>query len=224
MASLAAAASVLGSGEAEAEPAGGNLTVHVLDLYSGTPASGVKVDLFMREGQQMTAVKSVVTDADGRSGPLLAGDAFAAGRYLLAFDCRIISRSPTRPCRRISSANCRWSSRSPTRTCRTTYRCNARRGRRPARCCRADGKLTSSPHCCPPIVCLWLIGGLCITLARSLQEALESASRGVVCCVRDWASGRQCCSQSSWLHSIHWAVPAHDYEPVDGCGPEGLQA
>ena len=85
VASLAAAASVLGSGETEAEPAGGNLTVHVLDLYSGTPASGVKVDLFKREGEQMTAVKSVVTDADGRSG-LLAGDAFAAGRYLLAFD------------------------------------------------------------------------------------------------------------------------------------------
>jgi 5-hydroxyisourate hydrolase len=85
-ASLAAAASVLGSGEAAAAPAGGILNVHVLDLYSGTPASGVKVDLFMREGEQMTAVKSVVTDADGRSGTLLAGDAFAAGRYLLAVD------------------------------------------------------------------------------------------------------------------------------------------
>ena len=50
------------------------------------PASGVKVDLLMREGEQMTAVKSVVTDADGRSGQLLAGEAFAAGRYLLALD------------------------------------------------------------------------------------------------------------------------------------------
>jgi 5-hydroxyisourate hydrolase-like protein (transthyretin family) len=28
----------------------------------------------------------VVTDSDGRSGPLLAGDAFTAGRYLLTFD------------------------------------------------------------------------------------------------------------------------------------------
>jgi 5-hydroxyisourate hydrolase len=84
-ASLAAAASVLGSAAAAAEPAGGILNVHVLDLYSGTPASGVRVDLFTREGEQMTAVKSVVTDADGR-GLLLAGDAFAAGRYLLAFN------------------------------------------------------------------------------------------------------------------------------------------
>lgn len=84
-ASLATAASVLGSGAASAEPAGASLNVHVLDLYSGTPAEGVRVDLFMRKGEQLTAVKSVVTDADGR-GPLLAGDAFAAGRYLLAFD------------------------------------------------------------------------------------------------------------------------------------------
>lgn len=81
-----AAISVLGSGAASSEPAGGILNVHVLDLYSGTPASGVKLDLFMREGEQMMAMKSVVTDADGRSGSLLAGDAFKAGRYLLAVD------------------------------------------------------------------------------------------------------------------------------------------
>ena len=77
---------MLGSGEAKAEAEGGNLTVHILDLYSGTPASGVKVDLFTRKGEQVTQVKSVVTDADGRSGQLLVGDAFAAGRYLLSFD------------------------------------------------------------------------------------------------------------------------------------------
>ena len=80
-----AAASMLGGGAASAEPAGAILNVHVLDLYSGTPAGGVKVDLFMRKGEQMTAVKSVVTDADGR-GVLLTGDAFTTGRYLVAFD------------------------------------------------------------------------------------------------------------------------------------------
>lgn len=84
-ASLAPAAAVLGGDAAAAETAGGNLNVHVLDLYSGRPAMGVRVDLFMRQGEQTTAVKSVATDADGRA-PLLAGDAFAAGRYLLAFD------------------------------------------------------------------------------------------------------------------------------------------
>jgi 5-hydroxyisourate hydrolase len=85
-ASLAAGTCLLGSGEAEAEPARGNLTVHVLDLYSGSPAKGVKVDLFMRRGEHLTSLKSVATDTDGRSGTLLEGDAFAAGRYLLMFD------------------------------------------------------------------------------------------------------------------------------------------
>jgi 5-hydroxyisourate hydrolase len=87
-ASLAAAASVLGNGEAEAEPIGGRMTVHILDLYSGTPAAGVKVDLFMKKGEQMTPVKSVMTDADGRPevGPLLVGDTFSAGRYMISFD------------------------------------------------------------------------------------------------------------------------------------------
>jgi 5-hydroxyisourate hydrolase len=87
-ASVVAAAAVLGSNEAAAQPAGGRMTVHILDLYSGTPASGVKVDLFMKKGEQMSPVKSVMTGANGRpdSGPLLAGDAFAAGRYLIAFD------------------------------------------------------------------------------------------------------------------------------------------
>jgi 5-hydroxyisourate hydrolase len=87
-ASLVAAASVLGSGEAEAEPAGGRITVHILDLYSGTPAAGVQVDLFMKTGEQMTPLKSAMTDADGRpeSGPLVAGEAFAAGRYVITFD------------------------------------------------------------------------------------------------------------------------------------------
>jgi 5-hydroxyisourate hydrolase len=87
-ASLVAAAAAIGSGEAAAQPAGGRMTVHILDLFSGTPANGVKVDLFMKKGDQMTPVKSVVTGAGGRpdSGPLLAGDAFAAGRYMIAFD------------------------------------------------------------------------------------------------------------------------------------------
>ena len=44
-ASLAAAA-VLGSREAEAQSTGGRMTVHILDIYTGVPASGVKVDLF----------------------------------------------------------------------------------------------------------------------------------------------------------------------------------
>ena len=86
-AGLVAAASVLGT-EAAAQPAGGRMTVHILDLYSGTPANGVKVELFMKQGETMKPVKSVTTGPDGRptSGPMLAGDAFTAGRYVIAFD------------------------------------------------------------------------------------------------------------------------------------------
>ena len=86
-AGLVAAVSMLGS-EAAAQPAGGRMTVHILDLYSGTPANGVKVDLFMKQGETMKPVKSVTTGADGRptTGPMLTGDAFTAGRYVIAFD------------------------------------------------------------------------------------------------------------------------------------------
>ena len=87
-ASVAAAAAVIGATEAAAQAAAGRMTVHILDLYSGTPANGVKVDLFMKQGEMMKPVKSVTTGPDGRptSGPMLTGDAFTAGRYVIAFD------------------------------------------------------------------------------------------------------------------------------------------
>ena len=86
-AGLVAAATVLGTGEAAAQ-AGGRMTVHILDLYSGTPANGVKVELFSKQGETMKPVKSVTTGADGRptTGPMLTGDAFTAGRYVISFD------------------------------------------------------------------------------------------------------------------------------------------
>jgi 5-hydroxyisourate hydrolase len=64
------------------------MTVHVLDLFSGTPANGVKVDLFTKKGDEQKLVKSVATGVSGRpdSGPLLAGETFAPGRYVIAFD------------------------------------------------------------------------------------------------------------------------------------------
>lgn len=87
-ASLAAAAAVAGSGEAEAQPTGGRMTLHILDIYTGVPASGVQVDLFKKQGEQMTLLKSIMTDADGRpeSGPVLSGRAFSLGRYMITFD------------------------------------------------------------------------------------------------------------------------------------------
>jgi len=87
-AAVVAAAAVVGADEAEAQPAGGRMTVHVLDLFSGTPANGVKVDLFTKKGDEQKLVKSVSTGVSGRpdSGPLLAGETFATGRYVIAFD------------------------------------------------------------------------------------------------------------------------------------------
>jgi 5-hydroxyisourate hydrolase len=86
-AGLVAATAMLGT-DATAQPAGGRMTVHILDLYSGTPAAGVKVELFSKQGETMKPVKSVTTGADGRptTGPMLTGEAFTAGRYVIAFD------------------------------------------------------------------------------------------------------------------------------------------
>ena len=85
-AAMTAAASVISS-EAAAQASAGRMTAHVLDLYSGTPANGVKVELFTKKGEAFAPVKTVLTGAGGRpDGPLLQGDAFTAGRYLIAFD------------------------------------------------------------------------------------------------------------------------------------------
>src|SRR4051794_31378044 len=87
-AAVVAAAAVASSDGAAAQPAGGRMTVHVLDLFSGTPANGVKIDLFTKKADEQKLVKSVTTGVSGRpdSGPLLAGETFAPGRYVIAFD------------------------------------------------------------------------------------------------------------------------------------------
>ena len=87
-ASVAVAAAALDAGEAAAQTPAGRITVHILDLYSGTPANGVKVDLFMKKGEEQKLVKTVTTGANGRpdSGPLLSGEAFTPGRYVIAFE------------------------------------------------------------------------------------------------------------------------------------------
>ena len=86
-AAVVAAASVVAS-EAAAQAPAGRMTVHILDLFSGTPANGAKVELFMKSGDTMKSVKAVTTGPDGRptTGPLLQGEAFAPGRYMVAFD------------------------------------------------------------------------------------------------------------------------------------------
>jgi len=64
----------------------GRLSTHVLDTTIGRPAAGVTIALARRSGNAWTPLKSVVTNADGRTDqPLLEGDALSTGRYRLEF-------------------------------------------------------------------------------------------------------------------------------------------
>jgi 5-hydroxyisourate hydrolase len=64
----------------------GKLTTHVLDTASGRPGAGIEVDLSSLVGQQWRVLKTVRTNADGRTdAPLLEGDAFRPGAYELLF-------------------------------------------------------------------------------------------------------------------------------------------
>jgi 5-hydroxyisourate hydrolase len=64
----------------------GRLTTHVLDTATGRPASGLVIELYRIDGEA-TYVRSVTTNDDGRvDGPLLQGDALAAGVYELRFN------------------------------------------------------------------------------------------------------------------------------------------
>lgn len=64
----------------------GRLTTHVLDTASGKPAAGLSIDLFAVDGDERRAIKSVVTNEDGRvDAPLLAGADLEAGAYELVF-------------------------------------------------------------------------------------------------------------------------------------------
>ena len=77
------AAAALASSAAQSQPAGGRVTAHVLDLYSGTPANGIRIDLVSLDGSTARVLKSVVTNADGRppEGPLLVPTTIRTGRY-----------------------------------------------------------------------------------------------------------------------------------------------
>ena len=43
------------------------LTTHVLDVYSGKPGSGIKVDLFFINGEKKEMINSLILNIDGRS-------------------------------------------------------------------------------------------------------------------------------------------------------------
>ena len=62
------------------------LTTHVLDVYSGKPGKGIKVDLYFIEKSEKKKIKSILLNNDGRSDkPLIENDEFKIGKYELIF-------------------------------------------------------------------------------------------------------------------------------------------
>ena len=63
------------------------LTSHVLDMSTGTPASGMRIMLFQIDAVNARRLAEVTTNADGRcDAPLLTSDTVRAGAYRLEFD------------------------------------------------------------------------------------------------------------------------------------------
>lgn len=66
----------------------GQLTTHVLDTMNGCPAAGMALRLERLDaGGQITPLRSLTLDGDGRAGgPLLQGAELQPGRYRLHFE------------------------------------------------------------------------------------------------------------------------------------------
>ena len=62
------------------------LTTHVLDVYSGKPGKGIKVDLYHLQNNKREKLNSVILNNDGRAdNPLIEGSDFKEGQYELIF-------------------------------------------------------------------------------------------------------------------------------------------
>ena len=63
------------------------LTTHVLDVYSGKPGKGIRVDLYYYQNDdQKSKINSIVLNNDGRSEKaLIEGVDFKKGKYELIF-------------------------------------------------------------------------------------------------------------------------------------------
>ncbi len=64
----------------------GYLTTHVLDTAKGCPAQGLQIDLYRIEGTSRALLRSLVTNADGRTDEqILPASEFEIGTYELIF-------------------------------------------------------------------------------------------------------------------------------------------
>ena len=67
------------------------LTTHVLDVFSGKPGKGIKVELYFIEGEKKEKLNSLKLNNDGRADkPLVENENFKVGKYELVFFVRII--------------------------------------------------------------------------------------------------------------------------------------
>jgi len=64
----------------------GYLTTHVLDTARGRPAAGLAIELHRIEGAGRDHIRTLTTNADGRTdAPILPAAEFATGTYELVF-------------------------------------------------------------------------------------------------------------------------------------------
>ncbi|SAL80210.1 5-hydroxyisourate hydrolase [Caballeronia peredens] len=72
------------SGPVQQDGLSPRLTMHGLDTWHGTPAAGMRVDLFAIEGDRSRLLQTITLAASGRSEPpLLIGDTYRVGTYEL---------------------------------------------------------------------------------------------------------------------------------------------
>ena len=61
------------------------LTTHCLDIYSGKPAKGIKVDIYFNSGKWQKVGSAVLNDNGRSEKPLIEGSNFKEGEYELIF-------------------------------------------------------------------------------------------------------------------------------------------
>ena len=75
------------------------LTTHVLDVYSGRPGKGIKVDLYYyKNNDQKSKINTIILNNDGRSDQaLIEGENFKEGKYELIFFIELFKSSINDP-------------------------------------------------------------------------------------------------------------------------------